>query len=839
MRYFEPAILEEIKRELAFIWAIHRMHGLEGKMRLYSTQETGLWKSHEAGYEFWFGAGEIEQAIEKIEFFYRGGETPNTPLFLDPVVYKIEDGQPPEPVGCGLVWCTILSDSQPISEEAIKRVQDLGVYVTPIFNGDDQPAGIKIVGFLRDSTMPMNKKIPTNGSIVPGVQSLADLINVESDADTIRQYVISGLEYRTGRGVYQHPRFQDLFGEQQFTAAKDIMRSAVHLQHIRDAGTCWNAYERSPELYRRYGIDVANLDNNLKSLADSDHEIELITKELLLIWHAHQRHGLEGEMRLFTAPDQENWRSKEPGLEVWFTAETINSVIPHIKNHYNGGILPNSPLLLDPIVYHKREDGSHVPVGSGVAWCSAISTGAEEFDATAAERIHDLGLITGRILRSKDKLSGLKMLGFLDAPYVFGDDEIAQWNESQQSEDKEKAVPDALPIPACESLFAIANTNGENLGNYFMLTGLEYLCANGSFMCQQLQDEISDNASENEVLMMKYTVSQQTILDARTCWDSYLRAHSLWQRFGTDVTNLEHNLRFFQLCAEDFKLLDATGENRADKDDTFEFFVPGWIPKAAVTVIGATGGTGKSSLAHRLAVLASIDYADDEDMPNWLGNPLVREECKGLVIYFSGEDSAAIVNARAKMIDPEGRSTRLMLQRTDFGENKQGLKRSLSEFLEYLHKLPEVSLVVIDPARKYLEGDEDDSEVVSDFFEAIEEFAIKKNCGMVVVHHLQKQAHPKDTREILDLLRGSQVFIDRPRVVIGMMREGPYTVVGLAKNNIPPQLGMVEGERLFARDPERIDLIQLPGSKGVRSYDLSDEELEQLKQETELKHKEA
>jgi hypothetical protein len=222
----------------------------------------------------------------------------------------------------------------------------------------------------------------------------------------------------------------------------------------------------------------------------------------------------------------------------------------------------------------------------------------------------------------------------------------------------------------------------------------------------------------------------------------------------------------------------------------------------------------------------------------WLGMPLNKELCKGVVIYFSGEDSAAIVNARAKMVDPEGRSSRLMLQRTDFGMRADGKRGNISDFLEKLRKLPNVSLVVIDPARKYLEGDEEDSEVVSNFFEAIEEFAIEKQCGMAVVHHLIKNAHPQDTRDIYDMLRGSQVFIDRPRAVIGMMREGPYTVVGLSKNNIPPNLGSIQGERLFVRDPDRLDLVLLPGKEGVRLWDVSAEELREIREEAERSAKE-
>jgi len=168
-----------------------------------------------------------------------------------------------------------------------------------------------------------------------------------------------------------------------------------------------------------------------------------------------------------------------------------------------------------------------------------------------------------------------------------------------------------------------------------------------------------------------------------------------------------------------------------------------------------------------------------------------------------------------------------MFQRTDFGDGV-----SFSQHLKKLHKIPSVPIMVIDPARKYLTGDEDDAGVVSEFFEAIEEFAITKNAAVIVVHHLQKGANPKSSREVLDMLRGSQVFVDRPRVVIGMYRDGPYTIAGLAKNNIPPNLGMMTEERIFARDPQRLQLIWLPGHKGVRGDTLSPEELERLIQES-------
>jgi hypothetical protein len=57
--------------------------------------------------------------------------------------------------------------------------------------------------------------------------------------------------------------------------------------------------------------------------------------------------------------------------------------------------------------------------------------------------------------------------------------------------------------------------------------------------------------------------------------------------------------------------------------------------------------------------------------------------------------------------------------------------------------------------------------------------------------------------------------------------------VGLSKNNIPPNLGSVQGERLFARDPDRLDLVQLPGEKGIRTWDASIEELREIREQAE------
>lgn len=537
-----------------------------------------------------------------------------------------------------------------------------------------------------------------------------------------------------------------------------------------------------------------------------------ITLELHTLFAAHRAVGLEGKMCLYTHPDQEIWRSEEAGMQFWFAESDIPQAVKRIRKHYNNGNLPNSTMLLNPIIHTEDGDGNLTPAGSGIVWCTSLCLGVAKLKDDQLARPRDLGVLTSTFHRGDNERAGLKMVAFCD-----------------------KAIPvtnNAWTVEGCEELYNLAYVESPEYAPYYLLSGLMYLGKHGLFghpsfkaMLPKGADATTDEGRTK--MAESAAIPQQSILDASTCWDAYDHHHSLYQKFGTNVNNIARNLRFFNLCARDIALFDATGVRHMDADTSvgFEFIVEGWIPKGAVTVIGASGGTGKSSLAHNLAVKTSIDYRDDEEKPMWLNSKINFEVAKGIIVYLSGEDGPAIIHARAKVYDPEGRSDRLMMMRTDFGEDND-----LAGFLHRLHKLPDVSLVVIDPARKYLTGDEEDAAVVSQFFEAIEEFAINRNAAVVVVHHLAKGARPKHVSDIYDLLRGSQVFIDRPRVVIGMYREGPYIVAGLSKNNIPPQLGMVQGERVFARDPDRLELVQLPGDEGIRlDATLSEEEIEELK----------
>ncbi len=525
-----------------------------------------------------------------------------------------------------------------------------------------------------------------------------------------------------------------------------------------------------------------------------------IKNELKLIWRAHKRVGLSGKMRLYSIKDNYPWPSKTPGVEFWFSENEIDQAVELFKQHYNDGKMPHTALLLDPVVCEKVGE-EYKKLGSGIYWATALSV--SNITTDKQERIKSFNAAAEYPERAGNRLSGLKMIAF--------------------SPEKLAPAEDGT-VAGCSELYDIADINSKDYRIYYLLSGASYLSNAGIYTLPDFKtmfglsadkDEYSD--ADLDKIIAAHTVPLKTIKDTKTCWDAYDHHHTLFKRFGNDVENLEENLKFYNYCGRDFQLFDATGPDALkdeSKKEGFEFLVHGLIPRGSIVVMAGTGGTGKSSLAHKLCCLAATDWRDDEQ-PLWIGQPLNKELSKGIIVYFSGEDGPPIINARNEIFDPEKRATRLMFQRTNFTDAK-GAEIEFAEFLRRLKKMPEVPLLVIDPARKYLTGDEDDSAVVSHFFEAIEEFCHEKNASVIVVHHLSKGAKPQSARQVLDELRGSQVFIDRPRVVIGMFREGPKTIVGLGKCNIPPSLGMVTEERVFAHNPKTLDLTQLPGKEGVR-----------------------
>ena len=225
--------------------------------------------------------------------------------------------------------------------------------------------------------------------------------------------------------------------------------------------------------------------------------------------------------------------------------------------------------------------------------------------------------------------------------------------------------------------------------------------------------------------------------------------------------------------------------DRPNGNVRMEWAVTGVLPKGQVSMLAGAASAGKSTIATELAVAAASDGP-----ASWLGQSI--KNCGGVVAILAGEDPEGVFNARLAALDPEDDSRRMLPYHMD--------GRSLAELCAELTTTPDLSLVVVDPARKYFAGDEDSSDAVSAFFGTLEGLAKHTGAAILVLHHLGKNAHPASLAGVREAIRGSAVWTDRPRVVLGIFHRQGVTTFGVVKHNIPPAYPMIAPMKL-RRDP--------------------------------------
>jgi hypothetical protein len=242
-----------------------------------------------------------------------------------------------------------------------------------------------------------------------------------------------------------------------------------------------------------------------------------------------------------------------------------------------------------------------------------------------------------------------------------------------------------------------------------------------------------------------------------------------------------------------------------------EWLVEGLIPKRMVALFAGAREVGKSTLMSELTVAV----AAGEPCAMWLGQPLNSTDSNGVAVLLTGEDTDAVINSRLEHLDPADCAARLVVYALD--------GRPLVEIADEIARMPKVSLVIVDPARRYIQGDEDGSGNVNDFFATLESIVHQTGAAVVVVHHLTKNAAPSTLQQVRESVRGSGVFLDRPRVILGCFRRGETTVVGCLKSNLPPQYPMHPPIHL-RRDPTslRHTVESAPAAKAGQVGDSDD-----------------
>jgi hypothetical protein len=227
-------------------------------------------------------------------------------------------------------------------------------------------------------------------------------------------------------------------------------------------------------------------------------------------------------------------------------------------------------------------------------------------------------------------------------------------------------------------------------------------------------------------------------------------------------------------AGEQMDMFAAIAPHRVRETEKVKFLFDDLLPLGVVTLLAGSSGTGKTTLLTELAVsVATAEYGS-----TWLSREIDREAASGIVVYISGEDSPAFMRARRDILEPKCRDHRFI--------DICGDGRPIADILADLRRLRNVSLLIVDPSRKYLPGDESNSTAVDAFLSPLEQFARDTGAAVVVVHHLSKGAAPTSLTQFEKAIRGSQLWFDRPRQILGMFRSGDVTKIGAAKNSAPP-----------------------------------------------------
>jgi hypothetical protein len=180
-----------------------------------------------------------------------------------------------------------------------------------------------------------------------------------------------------------------------------------------------------------------------------------------------------------------------------------------------------------------------------------------------------------------------------------------------------------------------------------------------------------------------------------------------------------------------------------------EFVWDGYIPRGVVTMLGAHGGTGKSTIALMLAVCAA------------LGRPLFGAEVKPCkVLFVSLEDSGAIARHRLAnicklwSIDPLALVDRLhIVDGTEYPElfsaesRGAGLLTDTYREMSAIVQAEGIGLVIVDNASDAYGGDEIQRRQVRAFIRALAMVGKPTNAGCLLLAHVDKNTSKARTAE--------------------------------------------------------------------------------------------
>lgn len=259
-----------------------------------------------------------------------------------------------------------------------------------------------------------------------------------------------------------------------------------------------------------------------------------------------------------------------------------------------------------------------------------------------------------------------------------------------------------------------------------------------------------------------------------------------------------------------------------------KFLVDGLLLAGKAHLLVAEGGAGKTFAMLDLALKVAT-FDDEERPPQWWGQEV---RGGGTVVILTTEDDRGELHIRLHELDADGKrfqaGDRLivvplinaggafpLVQKDRIGNSASSVR--WLETLAHLKGLKDLKLVVLDVLSTTLHGDENNSQVVSEYITALAPVCGELGAALVVTHHIRKQdtRYPiKTPEDMLTAVRGSTGLIGGFRAVLGVWHCHDYARrmqsmgltperkmlwrMGVLKANNPE---MVRGVKFLLRQP--------------------------------------
>jgi replicative DNA helicase len=184
-------------------------------------------------------------------------------------------------------------------------------------------------------------------------------------------------------------------------------------------------------------------------------------------------------------------------------------------------------------------------------------------------------------------------------------------------------------------------------------------------------------------------------------------------------------------------------------------FIP--IPKKAVTLLSARGGSGKSWLVLQLA-LRYVNKYPNKKVFLWLSEDTL-EDSKSRMIHILNHIFTNEVDLITDLNHPVYDNLYFLGSETrpfHFIEYEYRQKNINSLFYRLKNECKNFDFIILDPLISFYGGDENNNSQAREFMDLLNEWANKENKAILLVHH--------NNKSITGGIRGASAFVDAVRV---------------------------------------------------------------------------